>query len=159
MKKLVVLTSGFGLILAAGVVLIRNIDEVSDGELASTFFRDNRQDLFRLISIAKRSYLPRRIEIEGTLPPGKCTNDPECKSAHLRSREILQSLKIPVMIVNEQCHRSRNCSISFVLRRKGLGISGSGTELIYDEHPRWGSFVIETVEGAPPHWFYRHLGD
>lgn len=127
--------------------------------LTKEFYSRNVVNLQNLVSVAR--VLPRgtRIEAEEMDLPGGCSADPNCRSAAYATQALLNKMRTHVITVNEQCSEGSRCSISITFQRKGISVSGSGTELIYDTAPDWGYFKIHPVPGAPEHWYYRHLGD
>lgn len=131
----------------------------SESELASKFYRDNVEDLRTLTLIVKPLPRATRIDRNGVEIPRGCSSSPPCRSASLEAQAILRKTRAYVLAINEDCSGDDRCSFSIVFRRKGIAVSGSGTELIYDTAPDWGHFKIHPVPSAPKHWYYRHLGD
>jgi hypothetical protein len=127
----------------------------AEAEMALNFHRDNRETLGQLVSVAKQGPIPARI---GPDEPFEGCPDQECIERGSRLLTLLDEMDAILLDVNEQCHRAPKCSISILIDRHGIAVSGSGTELIYDEAPSWGSFIIHPLKDAP-HWFYQHLGD
>lgn len=124
---------------------------------ASSFIARNRTTLAHLIQFAGNHVLPRRIDVEPKLSM-QCSNDAECQAGR-QLYGVLRDTKIHALVVNEQCSVKPSCSLSMVIERRGLGISGSGLEIMYDTKPDWGNIEIHNVDDAGPNWYYRHLGD
>jgi hypothetical protein len=130
-----------------------------EGGLAKDFYLRNATNLQKLVSLAQ--VLPRGSRVEANemqLPEG-CAADPNCRSAAYAAQALLKEMRSYVLTVNQPCLERGRCSISIIFRRRGISVSGSGTELIYDIAPDWGHFKVYPVPGAPEHWYYRHLGD
>jgi hypothetical protein len=127
--------------------------------LTKEFYFRNAANLQSLVSVARGLPRDTRIEADEMDLPDGCSTDPNCRSAASATQALLKKMRTHVVTVNEQCSRGSRCSISITFRRKGISVSGSGTELIYDTAPDWGYFKIYPVPGAPEHWYYRHLGD
>ena len=132
---------------------------LSESELADRFYRNNAEDLQTLTSIVRPLPRATRIERNAVEMPPECSRNPPCRSASLKAQAILTRTRAYVLTVNEECSGDDRCSFSIVFRRKGIAVSGSGTELIYDTAPDWGHFKINPLPTAPKHWYYRHLGD
>jgi hypothetical protein len=148
------------IVAAALLICFLLIGPVPDERtLAKEFYFRNTASLQNLVSVAR--VLPRGTRIEADemdLSEG-CSADPNCRSAAYATQTLLKKMRTHVITVNEQCSGGSRCSISITFQRKGISVSGSGTELIYDTAPDWGYFKIYPVPGAPEHWYYRHLGD
>jgi hypothetical protein len=152
-KPLVALVSALGISM---VIWGFSAPSLSEAEVASAFFQKNKKALLEAVSIAKQAKLPERIEEEDprSFPPD-CVSD--CLSAYNRLIVLQREMGVPVIEVGEQCYRTDKCSIQFLISRRGIAISGSATQLIYDEKPDWGTFVIVPLAGAPKNWYFRHL--
>ena len=127
-----------------------------EARIAAGFYSAHRNELTQIVQLAKAGPIPSRVE-DGE-PFADCL-DQACAARGKELMNMVRQSGAILMVANKQCHPGPKCSLSILINRRGLGISGSGTELIYDAAPVWGTFVIHRLVGAPPGWFYRHLGD
>lgn len=147
---------GLASLVSVLALLFWSGNAIDDKQAAVAFFNDNRDDLIRLIRIAKTKDLPERVEIG--IPTTGCELR-SCKDTDSVARALLRTMDSDLMIVHDQCNNPGRCSVSVSVRRQGLSVSGSGTEVVYDTDPQWRHFTIHPIPGAGPGWYYRHLGD
>ena len=124
--------------------------------MAAEFYSAQRNVLTQIVQVAKDGQIPSRVE-EGQ--PFENCSDQQCVARGKKLMVMVRNAGAISMVANEQCYVGSKCSLSILIDRRGIAISGSGTEVIFDEAPDWGTFVIHRLDSAPSGWFYRHLGD
>jgi hypothetical protein len=142
--------------IAVSLLLLWKNNNMSDEQAATLFYQHNKDGLQELVRTAKSATLPERVEVDAVRVP---CSDVSCVKQYESIRVMLRKMGSDLVIVNDQCNDRGRCSLSILVRRNGIYVSGTGTEIIYDTDPQWGYFTIHRLESASSGWYYRHLGD